>query len=613
MKALDDIEVPVGQPAVIRRPAAIDWRLLNYALGTMEREIQQLEARRAAAAELLTRVVQAEYVAWLGRDAGGQLQFLSERTSALFISDSPRSMIAAEFDRSLAMGGPAAANWKDEWSLIVCALADGATPGVAIVVPASLPAEMVGAVLQLVLLGLFGRQPKAETSDEQAQLNTTAAALELTSRLTSTTDLKAAGRLICDLVRRQLGVERVALGTMKRSRMIIEPIAISDVAEVDKNTAAVKLLGECLTESLAQPALVRWSQTGKANPLGLSHWPQLAETWQAQEMVAVRLSDRADAVMAVCLVPSRHPIDAKGEQFLRLVANLAGPLLRVLERAAQGHRLHDLKESWPKWLKGRRACAVAALVAMPLLYPWATRTTCAVTLEPTARRLVAAPFEGVFDHSLVLPGDRVQAGQALGYMDGREVRTRLAACEAELNRAAKSRDVNLAAGKLGPAEIDRLEAERLGFERRVYQGRLKKLEIRSPVAGVVVTGDLRQYEAATLKVGQTLYEVAPLDSLKAELAVPEAELEQVAIDADMSLWLDAVPGERWDLQIARIHPRGELRDNQQVFIAETTLQNESQKLQPGMQGTATVYGPRAPGLWLLLRKPWFLLCRFCGW
>ncbi len=74
--------------------------------------------------------------------------------------------------------------------------------------------------------------------------------------------------------------------------------------------------------------------------------------------------------------------------------------------------------------------------------PWPYPITAQVTLEPVEHRFVAAPFEGVFEQSLVLPGDQVEPGQVLGRMDGRELRTKLSALEAELARVTRSRDAN---------------------------------------------------------------------------------------------------------------------------------------------------------------------------
>jgi RND family efflux transporter MFP subunit len=347
--------------------------------------------------------------------------------------------------------------------------------------------------------------------------------------------------------------------------------------------------------------------------VGLGNWQRLADTWQVSEMAAVRLSDRSGEAVAVCLVAGAAPPDEQAEQFLLLTSQIAGPLLKVVERGAHGHWLQTIWERTRLWLTGWRACVLAAVVLLPAVYPWSARTTCPVVLETVAQRLIAAPFEGVFDRSLVLPGQRVEKGQVLGRMDGRELRTRIAACEADITKASKSRDVNMAAGKLGPAQIDRLEMERLEHELSVFMLRLEQVEIRSPIDGIVVTGDLRKYESATVKVGQTLYEIAPLDQLVAEIAVPEEDLEQVSEGAELSLWLDAAPGSKWDGKVERVHPRGELRDSQQVFVAETTLTNDQGELRPGMKGQTTILGPRSPGIWLLIRKPWNEVRRFLGW
>jgi RND family efflux transporter MFP subunit len=235
-------------------------------------------------------------------------------------------------------------------------------------------------------------------------------------------------------------------------------------------------------------------------------------------------------------------------------------------------------------------------------------------LEPQVHRIIAAPFEGIFEQSLVLPGDHVQAGQLLGRMDGREVRTRLAAIEADLARSSKSRDTNLAAGKIAEAQIDKLQSERYLHEKKVLARRLQQVEIKSPISGIVVSGDLKRHEGATVKIGQSMYEVAPLEKLIAEIAIPEEDLELVTTGAPVTLRLDAFPGHQWTGDVERIHPRAEPRDNRQVFIAETTINSEAHReLRPGMKGTAKITGPSTSGFWLLARKPFNTSRRFLGW
>ncbi len=63
---------------------------------------------------------------------------------------------------------------------------------------------------------------------------------------------------------------------------------------------------------------------------------------------------------------------------------------------------------------------------------------------------------------------------------------KLSALEAELARVTRSRDANQATNKLAAAQIDRLEIERLTHERELIEQRMRQLEIRAPIGGVIV-------------------------------------------------------------------------------------------------------------------------------
>lgn len=613
MNSLIDLIPSTQTPATVRRTKSVDWGLLLGALASIKRSIPDIALRRRAALDLLAGTLSADYAAWVRIDADACVRIEAEIASAQPVAEESRAVAAAEAKKSNEAGKPSHTAWRQTKLVVASQVVEfDGSQSLVVIVPAALHGSMVGAVLQLSVLTLFAGEQDARPTKSDENASTLAAGLELVVRLADARDIKVAVKMICDLVERQLGLEHVAVGLARHSATRVEAIAVSACEALHAKSPQAQLLAECLTESLPHTPLVTWSADAVANPVGIGSWRRLAEAWQVESLTAVRFTDRSGTAVAVCLIGSKSPPDANAESFLLLLGHIAGPMVRVLERAAQGHRIHNVIESLPAWLKGRRLCLLIVAVMLPLLYPWCARTTCPVVLEPISHRLVAAPFEGVFDRSLVKPGDRVDAGQVLGRMDGRELRTRLAACEADLSRAAKSRDVNLAAGKLGGTQIDRLEMERLEHERDVLRRRLEQLEIRSPIAGVVVTGDLLRYEAATLDIGQALYEIAPLDRFTAELAVPEVDLEAVSQEAELTLRLDAVSGATFQGTVERIRPRGELRDNLQVFVAETTIADPDRNLRPGMKGSATVIGPRAPGAWLLLRKPWYATLRFLG-
>ena len=68
----------------------------------------------------------------------------------------------------------------------------------------------------------------------------------------------------------------------------------------------------------------------------------------------------------------------------------------------------------------------------------------------------------------------------------------------------------MAAGKTAAAQIDQLEIQRQEVKRQLLERRLANLEIKSPIDGIVVAGDLQRSEGVPVNVGQVLYEVAPL-------------------------------------------------------------------------------------------------------
>jgi hypothetical protein len=98
----------------------------------------------------------------------------------------------------------------------------------------------------------------------------------------------------------------------------------------------------------------------------------------------------------------------------------------------------------------------------------------------------------------------------------------------------------------------------------------------------------------------------------AEIAIPDEEIHYVPDSCQVTLRLDAEPGRKRQLQLARIHPAAEVVDDQNVFVGEVPVENTDNQLRPGMAGRATVWGPRRPLIWNLLHKPWNLLVRSLG-
>ena len=253
---------------------------------------------------------------------------------------------------------------------------------------------------------------------------------------------------------------------------------------------------------------------------------------------------------------------------------------------------------------------IVAVIALIGIIPVSDRVTCSTTLEPSLRRYVGAPFDGKLEKAVVKVGDTVAAGQTIAILDQRQLEIELSVVEAELDEAAKRRDAARAKGQASLTQMAELEVAQ--FERKIEQSRhhLEQLTVTSPIAGVIVRGELQRVEGAPLTRGQNLFEIAPLSPLVAELAVPEDEVRLLQVGQVAIVHPVALPGRSLRGTIEQIHPRAEVRDGHTVFIAEVALPNEDGQLKPGMQAQAVVMGQRQPLAWTLVRRP---LTRFSRW
>jgi multidrug efflux pump subunit AcrA (membrane-fusion protein) len=123
---------------------------------------------------------------------------------------------------------------------------------------------------------------------------------------------------------------------------------------------------------------------------------------------------------------------------------------------------------------------------------------------------------------------------------------------------------------------------------------------------------LKDAEGAPVKVGQTLFEIAPLHAVKLELAVAEDDLPFVRVGRAVTARLDGYRGGTLRGTISKIHPRSEIRESQNVFVAEVELDNPDKALLPGMSGRARIAAGLRPLAWIWFHKTWHRGRTFLG-
>lgn len=390
--------------------------------------------------------------------------------------------------------------------------------------------------------------------------------------------------------------------------------SVSGQTEFDRRSRLGRsVLAGCAETSLRRQILL-WSKEENA-PVPPTY-RQLATEVEAARVVGFPLLDPGgEQGAAVILWGDRDLLTTatQVESLPELLAPLGG-LVRLLDDATPSFwnsaaiSVARTFSGYRRWLALGLILSLSALALIPV----PDRVSCQATLQPQVRRYVVAPFDGTLEKSLVRAGDRVVAGQALARLDQRPLQMELTVLQGERDEAAKRRDAARAKGQAAAAQIAELEAEQMAGKIAHLQHHFQQLNITSPIDGLVVRGELERAEGAPVTRGANLFEIAPLSTLVAEVAIPEAEVQLVEPGMKVTL-TPASAGIRRSGTIDRVHPRAEIRDGKNVFIADVILDNAGGSLRPGMQAEATVWSRSQPLGWTLVRRPYARLMRWMWW
>lgn len=451
---------------------------------------------------------------------------------------------------------------------------------------------------------------------QESNARDSAVLLELLEQIEQASSLGNACHVLVNELQGYLNCRRVVLGLRTGGKGKCRIATMSGVARFDRRSQPVQSIEAALDEAIVRDQVTEWPATEAGIQHGaLAHKAVCsAEDTNGAISVPLRTTD-GEAVGALIVLDKADNATQNVKRFLQAAGPSLATSLGVMQRLEGGRLAKCLRTAvrvGASW-KGKIALAVAVVLLAAMAIPLPYKVGCDCQIEPVIRRFVAAPFEGTLEKSLVKPGDVVRQGDVLARMDGREIRWERASVEADRDQAIKRRDAAQATHKYAEAQIAKLEMERLDLQLQLLDHRAQNLEIRSPVDGVVASGDLDRAEGAPLTIGQSLFEIAPLEKMIVEVAVEDDEISNVKVGQAVEVRLDAFPSETYEAVVSKVHPRSEIRDEQNVFIAEVKLDNAAGILQPGMKGRAKVVTPDRPLGWIIFHKPWEFATKKLSW
>ena len=441
------------------------------------------------------------------------------------------------------------------------------------------------------------------------EAHTSSAATELVSRIESSESVVDATYQLVNELCSFLECKQVSLSFPRKTGVGCQVKAISGMAEFDRNSSTVEHLTAAMDECLIREKMTVWPPLNAADRHATLAHRRLTEQVSEQAALSIPLQTPHDEHVGVLtLTGDRQTIHHNRIQSaMRAFAPHLASALKIRQAAQPG-----IIAKTRQWLAGdkdsprRRWAMTAAIIGACLIpaVPWKYKVKSDCQMEPVVRRFMVAPFEGRLETCLVRPGDLVTKGQALAEMDDRELELELESTKAEWSRASTKRAQATSKHDTSEAKLASLEMEKSRLKLKMLRNRQDQLKITSPIDGVVLRGDLDDAEGAPVTSGQSLYEIAPLNPIKIEIAINEEDLPSVESNMHVTARLDGYHGPAIEGNITKIHPRSEIRDSKNVFIAEVELDNDDELLRPGMSGKARIASGYKPLGWIWFHKAW---------
>jgi membrane fusion protein, multidrug efflux system len=242
--------------------------------------------------------------------------------------------------------------------------------------------------------------------------------------------------------------------------------------------------------------------------------------------------------------------------------------------------------------------AIPVEVVQPSRAEMLATYTGTATLEAEADAQVVARVGGEVRRVLVEEGDRVREGQLLAAIDDRQLRLEVAQARAQLAKLERDykRQIELHEKGLvasGTFEGLKFDLDNLRATHQLAELQLSYTQLRAPFAGIVAARNIKLGQ--TLEPGTSVFRVTDPMPLKAEVFVPERELQRLRPGQPAAMQVDALAGRTFPARVALVSPT--VDEKSATFKVTVEVEDPRGELKPGMFGrVGIVFERRADAL-----------------
>ncbi|MEN0021302.1 MAG: efflux RND transporter periplasmic adaptor subunit [Planctomycetota bacterium] len=414
---------------------------------------------------------------------------------------------------------------------------------------------------------------------------------------------------------RQLAADRVSIGWTKGIGRKgegdkIKVTAVSDTEHLDRRMEAVQKIEKAMDECLDQEQPVvfpsppeRPTVDGEEGDVllaqAVTHAHRELTAGDAQaKVVSVPLRADEDVVGVITVeVSGGQTLPLASIELLQSAADLIAPVLRIRRSDDRNVALRswDASLAGASWFVGPKhtvwklvGIAVIALAFFVAFFEMEYRIEAPVRLEAETRRFVAAPFDGVIASvpDGIEEDAQVEAGQVLAMLDTTEYKLQRIDAIARREEAAKETDRALAERDIAALKRAEQRVAQAQAEIDLYDELIRRAEIRAPIGGRILSGDLSDRIGASVALGDGLYEIAPLDSIKMIARVGDRDISLVSNESVGDMATKARPGDRFPFEVIKIVPLATPEEGENAFEVHGRLLEGRAWMRPGMEGLA---------------------------
>lgn len=244
-----------------------------------------------------------------------------------------------------------------------------------------------------------------------------------------------------------------------------------------------------------------------------------------------------------------------------------------------------------------------ALLLFSIIVKLPYRVEAAFILRSEDVRQVSAPFDGYIDTAQVKIGQQIEQGDRLLLLDTSDLLLEESAALANQIRFLREGEKARAQNALIEMKIAQARADQAQAQLELIQHQLSQAQVRSPITGIIVEGDLEELQGAPVGKGDILFKVARHENLFVELKINEDDIHELTEGQSGNIAFVSRPQLKYPFKIIQIDPVALPADTGNIFIARgKDLDWSVDWWRPGMSGIAKIDVGRRRIIWILTHR-----------